>query len=100
MDWEALARLRGTLVLLMAVQRIEEALESFCEGGLRDDAAILALPINHLMPVGVLVEELDHFLVLAARTRRGVPVSLLELELHANVTKDLVVRRMTFGTRG
>ena len=36
------------------------------------------------------VEELDHFLVLAERVRLGRPVSLLELELHANVTKYLV----------
>jgi hypothetical protein len=27
----------------MAVRQIEEALESFCEGNLQDDAAILAL---------------------------------------------------------
>ena len=38
------------------------------------------------------VEELDHLLFLADRTRCGRPVSLLEMEFHANVTKDLVVR--------
>ncbi|MCZ6671059.1 MAG: hypothetical protein O6947_08525 [Acidobacteria bacterium] len=38
------------------------------------------------------VEELDHLLLLADRTRCGRPVSLLEMEFHANVTKDLVVR--------
>ena len=39
-----------------------------------------------------LVEELDHFLVLADRFRcRGV-VSLMDLELHANVTKYLVLK--------
>jgi len=36
------------------------------------------------------VEELDHFLLLAERVRLGRPVSLLELEMHANVTKYLV----------
>jgi sigma-B regulation protein RsbU (phosphoserine phosphatase) len=36
-------RLRGVSSPGMAVQRIEEALESFCDGDLRDDAAILAL---------------------------------------------------------
>lgn len=36
------------------------------------------------------VEELDHFLLVAERSRLGRPVSLLELEMHANVTKYLV----------
>ncbi len=39
-----------------------------------------------------LVEELDHFLVLADRWRSGGVVSLLDLELHANVTKYLVLK--------
>ena len=39
----------------------------------------------------VLVEELDHLLTLAGRVAEGRPVSLLELEHHANVTKYLVV---------
>jgi hypothetical protein len=39
----------------------------------------------------VLVEELDHLLVIASRTARGRPVALLELEIHAGVTKYLVV---------
>ena len=36
------------------------------------------------------VEELDHLLLIAERVRLGRPVSLLELEMHANVTKYLV----------
>lgn len=36
------------------------------------------------------IEELDHFLLVAERARLGRPVSLLELEMHANVTKYLV----------
>ena len=36
------------------------------------------------------VEELDHFLLLAERVRLRRPVTLLELEMHANVTKYLV----------
>ncbi len=36
------------------------------------------------------VEELDHFLLIAERARLGRPISLLELEMHANVTKYLV----------
>jgi hypothetical protein len=38
-----------------------------------------------------LVEELDHLLTLASRAVRGRPVSLLELEIHAGVTKYLMV---------
>jgi PAS domain S-box-containing protein len=37
------ARLRGASSPVVAVQRIEEALEAFCRGNLDDDAAILAL---------------------------------------------------------
>jgi hypothetical protein len=39
----------------------------------------------------VFVEELDHLLVLASRAAEGRPVSLLQLEHHAGVTKYLVV---------
>jgi len=39
----------------------------------------------------VLVEELDHLLVIASRAARRRPVSILELEIHAGVTKYLVV---------
>jgi len=53
----------------------------------------------------VLVEELDHFLTIADGHRRGATMSLLELELHANVTKELtlelfVSRRMKSGRLG
>ncbi len=41
----------------------------------------------------VLVEELDHLLVVAERARLSRPVSLFELELHANVSKYLVLER-------
>ena len=39
-----------------------------------------------------LVEELDHFLVIADRFRSQGVVSLMDLELHANVTKYLVLK--------
>jgi len=45
----------------------------------------------------VLVEELDHFLVAAERAHAGRGVSLLELELQANVSKDLVLSRFLSG---
>ena len=46
---------------------------------------------DNVGPFAVLVEELDHLLMLAwcARHRRGV--ALLELEFHANVTKYMVL---------
>lgn len=47
-----------------------------------------------------LVEELDHLLLLAERTRSGRPVTLFELELHANVSKHLVLTRFLAGARG
>jgi hypothetical protein len=46
-----------------------------------------------------LVEELDHLLLLAERTRSGRPVTLFELELHANVSKHLVLTRFLAGKR-
>jgi hypothetical protein len=45
-----------------------------------------------------LVEELDHLLVVAERASDGRPTSLFELELHANVSKHLVLAR--FLSRG
>jgi len=47
----------------------------------------------------VLVEELDHLLVTAERAHGGRGVSLLELELQANVSKDLVLSRFLAGSR-
>jgi hypothetical protein len=41
----------------------------------------------------ILVEELDHLLVAAERAHAGRSVSLLELEVQANVSKDLVLSR-------
>lgn len=44
-----------------------------------------------------LVEEVDHLLVVAERARQRRPVSLFELELHANVSKYLVLSRFLAG---
>jgi hypothetical protein len=41
----------------------------------------------------VLVEELDHLLCIATRAAAGRTCSLFELELHANVSKELVLSR-------
>jgi hypothetical protein len=45
------------------------------------------------------IEEIDHLLLVATRVRGGPDLSLLELELHANVTKELVVRHFVDRTR-
>ena len=47
-----------------------------------------------------LVEELDHLLLLAERKRNDRPVTLFELELHANVSKHLVLSRFLAGVGG
>jgi hypothetical protein len=47
-----------------------------------------------------LVEEVDHFLALADRHRAGGVLSLLELELHANVTKELMLELFIARMRG
>ena len=44
-----------------------------------------------------LVEELDHFLCIADRALERRPVTLFELELHANVSKRLVLARYLTG---
>jgi len=44
-----------------------------------------------------LVEELDHLLCIADRAVLGRPLSLFELELHANVSKYLVLARFLAG---
>ena len=46
---------------------------------------------HNLVPFIHLVEELDHFLMLAWCIPRGRVVRLVELEFHANVTKYLVL---------
>lgn len=48
---------------------------------------------------GALVEEVDHLLLLAERVEAGRPCTLLELEFHANVSKDLVLSRFLAGRR-
>lgn len=47
-----------------------------------------------------LVEELDHLLYVADRAAEGRPVTLFELELHANVSKYLVLARFLAGAAG
>ena len=48
----------------------------------------------------VLVEELDHLLLLGERALAGRPLSLFEMELHANVSKHLVLARYLAGAGG
>jgi len=48
----------------------------------------------------VLVEELDHFLMIVERFRCRASCSLLELELHANITKHLMLNLFVTRMRG
>jgi hypothetical protein len=50
------------------------------------------LGVHNVDAFATFVEELDHLLLLAARSRGGPPLSMLEMELHANVSKELVLR--------
>ena len=45
-------------------------------------------------------EEVDHLLLLAERALQGRSVTLFELELHANVSKHLVLTRFLAGSGG
>ncbi len=55
------------------------------------------LDADNVDAFGVFVEEIDHLLVAAERADAGRGVSLLELELHANVSKYLVLARFLAG---
>lgn len=57
------------------------------------------LGAENLDAFATFVEEIDHLLVVAERTYRRRPVSLFELELHANVSKYLVLARFLAGSR-
>jgi hypothetical protein len=50
------------------------------------------LNVHNVDAFATFVEELDHLLLLAARTPSGPPLTMLEMELHANVSKELVLR--------
>ena len=57
------------------------------------------LGAQNLDAFATFVEEIDHLLVIAERTLERRPVSLFELELHANVSKYLVLARFLAGSR-
>jgi hypothetical protein len=57
----------------------------------------LGLGDANVDPFAVLVEELDHLLCIAERAREARPISLFELELHADVSKALVLSRFLAG---
>ena len=52
---------------------------------------------ENLQEFATFVEEIDHLLMIAERSRERRPVSLFELELHANVSKHLVLTRFLAG---
>lgn len=55
---------------------------------------------DNVEPFAALVEEVDHLLVVAERKRHARNVSLFELELHANISKFLVLARFLAGAGG
>ncbi len=59
----------------------------------------LGLREENVDAFATLVEEVDHLLCIAERAREERPVSLFELELHANVSKHLVLTRFLSGAR-
>jgi hypothetical protein len=76
---------RGVRVALYYPDRLVENLE-------RHDPA-RHLGDDNVDDFATLVEELDHFLVIADRHRARGTMTLLELELHANVTKALTLEK-------
>jgi hypothetical protein len=60
---------------------------------LEDHPPRCGLNEENVEPFAVMVEELDHLLVMAQRAAEGRPATLFELELHANVSKHLVLSR-------
>jgi hypothetical protein len=68
--------------------------------GLERDPPQRGLGESNVDAFATLVEELDHLLCLVERVREQRPVSLFELELHANVSKHLVLTRFLAGGRG
>jgi len=67
---------------------------------LEDHPPARGLTDGNMDAFATFVEELDHFLLLAERVRLRRPVSLLELEMHANVTKYLVCALFLAARRG
>jgi uroporphyrin-III C-methyltransferase/precorrin-2 dehydrogenase/sirohydrochlorin ferrochelatase len=57
-DWEALAKLRGTLVLLMAVARIEQFADALIEGGRPSDTPVAVVQEGTLRSQRVLRADL------------------------------------------
>jgi hypothetical protein len=55
---------------------------------------------ENLEAFAVFVEEIDHLLLIAERSLGRRPVSLFELELHADVSKYLVLARFLAGASG
>jgi len=58
-----------------------------------------SLSDHNIDAFSTLIEELDHLLLIAERTRLDRELSLFELELHANVSKELVVSRFAAGRK-
>jgi hypothetical protein len=62
--------------------------------GLEKKNPLRRLDEENVGPLSVLVEELDHLLMLAWCARHRRRVGLMELEFHANITKFMVVAHL------
>jgi hypothetical protein len=82
----------GLRVALYYPDRLVENLER------RDPARCLG--DDNVDDFATLVEEIDHLLTIADRHRASASISLLELELHANVTKALTLETFVARMRG
>jgi len=70
--------------------------DGYLEIGLFIDPSILTAiesdePLNHLDELACAIEGTSHFLYFMERAQRGIPLSMLELELQAEVDKFLMI---------
>jgi hypothetical protein len=96
---------RGIVGLLPGADRVPRTLVTWRNGVLRlgvyypnemirdleERNPLFGVGEKNLIPFSLLVEELDHLLMLAWSARHGRVVRLMELEFHANITKYLVL---------
>ena len=59
-DWSAMGKLRGTLVLMMAVERVEVFADALLEGGRRPDTPVAMIENGSLPTQRLLRTDLAH----------------------------------------
>lgn len=91
------------MVLIRSTQGVQHVRVYYPDGliaNLERNDPSRGLSERNLDDFAIFVEELDHLLVIVARVRDDRPVTAVELELHANVTKMLVVSLFLARTLG